>query len=325
VEALIKLEANPVVLIFVDIRMPRMDGIELLKKIHEKKLCPCVVLLSDYTEYGYAREGIIYDAFDYISKSIPEAELKQLLERIRKYLDNKYIEDQRLEELREFVAKTYYTQVDTKNIARQICNGEADAVALITEMTALIEKSFAYDTSKALMMLKSTMMEIVKEILSYYEWLSLYVNVNLFFNSTILNGCDWVKARRTAQKHFEELVFILNCFMPCHDNVTIRNTCEYILLNVHEELSVSKISEKMYISKAHLSEIFKQRVGITLLEYITMTKMERAKVLMMEQDKPNYEIAFQLGYREYGYFNKVFKKYTGVSFTIYRKRQLGEK
>lgn len=133
------------------------------------------------------------------------------------------------------------------------------------------------------------------------------------------------KMREAIHRLVDELLSIINRFIPCHDNIIIKNTCEYILMNVHEVLSIGMISDKMYISKAHLSEIFKQRVGITLLEYITMTKMERAKMLLLEEDKQNYEIAFQLGFRDYGYFNKVFKKYTGIPFTIYRKQQMGEK
>ena len=41
-------------LLITDIKIPVIDGMELLKTVSEEKLCPCVVLLSDYTEFAYA-------------------------------------------------------------------------------------------------------------------------------------------------------------------------------------------------------------------------------------------------------------------------------
>jgi len=49
-DALMKLEADSYDLIITDIRMPKMDGIELLRAVSEKKLCPVSVLLSDFAE-----------------------------------------------------------------------------------------------------------------------------------------------------------------------------------------------------------------------------------------------------------------------------------
>lgn len=88
-EALEIIRQNPVDLIITDIRMPNMDGIELLESVSKDRLCPYVVLLSDFTEYSYARKGILYGAFDYIGKPMRDTELAGLLDRIRKKLDVK--------------------------------------------------------------------------------------------------------------------------------------------------------------------------------------------------------------------------------------------
>lgn len=65
-EALECLHENHIDLVLTDIRIPIMDGLSLLKEIHQNTLCGCTVLLSEYRDFTYAREGIVYGAFDYL-------------------------------------------------------------------------------------------------------------------------------------------------------------------------------------------------------------------------------------------------------------------
>lgn len=76
-------------LIVTDIRMPFIDGIELLREIKKRRIDICVIFISSYDEFEYARQGLILGAFDYILKPIKEKQLKEVLERTRKYLSEK--------------------------------------------------------------------------------------------------------------------------------------------------------------------------------------------------------------------------------------------
>ena len=57
-------------IVMTDIRMPMMSGIDLLKAIRRENLCSCTILMSEYTDFAYAREGILHGAFDYIVKPL---------------------------------------------------------------------------------------------------------------------------------------------------------------------------------------------------------------------------------------------------------------
>ncbi len=57
-------------LVMTDIRMPGMDGLELLKAIREKDENTQVVILSAYSDFEYAREALTYGASDYLLKPI---------------------------------------------------------------------------------------------------------------------------------------------------------------------------------------------------------------------------------------------------------------
>ncbi len=62
------LKENPE-LIVTDIKMPRMDGLELLQKIKERDAGAYVVMLTSYGEFAYAREAIKYQANEYVLKN----------------------------------------------------------------------------------------------------------------------------------------------------------------------------------------------------------------------------------------------------------------
>ncbi|MDR0568728.1 MAG: response regulator [Spirochaetaceae bacterium] len=83
-EAIELLEKNPVDVIMTDIKMPVMDGLELIRKVKEKRQKTQIIILSHYDEFSYAQEAIKLGAFRYILKS----ELtKTNLETVLKSLD----------------------------------------------------------------------------------------------------------------------------------------------------------------------------------------------------------------------------------------------
>lgn len=88
--ALELLEKHHFDVLVTDIRMPFIDGIELLKKIKERNIDICVIFVSSYNEFEYARQGLILGAFDYILKPIKEDDLKKILDRTKSHLIEKY-------------------------------------------------------------------------------------------------------------------------------------------------------------------------------------------------------------------------------------------
>jgi two-component system response regulator YesN len=69
-EALQQLTGTPIDLVITDIRMPKVNGLELLQKIKERELAKAVVILSEYREFNYARRGMVLGAFDYLSEML---------------------------------------------------------------------------------------------------------------------------------------------------------------------------------------------------------------------------------------------------------------
>ena len=98
-EALKYLKDNQVDLIIADIKMPIMNGIELLKKIRENKISEAeYVILSGYNDFEYAKETMRYGCMDYLLKPINKDELIGILRKISdKNKENIIIENHKKE------------------------------------------------------------------------------------------------------------------------------------------------------------------------------------------------------------------------------------
>ena len=77
------MEKKPEVVIS-DIRMPGLNGIELLEHINEKQLDTKVILISGYAEFEYAQKAVRLGAFDYLLKQVDKDKLTDTLLRLKK-------------------------------------------------------------------------------------------------------------------------------------------------------------------------------------------------------------------------------------------------
>lgn len=75
IDALKIIETEPPDIIITDVSMPELDGITLLKYIHERKLKISVILISGFSEFDYVKKGLDYGCIAYVLKPVDEDEL----------------------------------------------------------------------------------------------------------------------------------------------------------------------------------------------------------------------------------------------------------
>lgn len=93
-EALELLRTRPVDLLVTDIRMPRMDGIELVSRLRELDRPPMVLVVSGYDDFSYAVEMLRSGAQDYLLKPVERERLYEALEK----LEERYRREQSAQE-----------------------------------------------------------------------------------------------------------------------------------------------------------------------------------------------------------------------------------
>lgn len=89
--------------------------------------------------------------------------------------------------------------------------------------------------------------------------------------------------------------------------------------NPKKDLSNTELSSHVYVTPQYMCALFSEETGMTITEYKTQIRMEKAKELMLDSRLKLYEIADILGYDNAKYFSKVFKKYTNQTPREYRK------
>ena len=94
---------------------------------------------------------------------------------------------------------------------------------------------------------------------------------------------------------------------------------EYIDKNYAKTISLESIAVEIGISSYYLSKLFKERFHLTIIEYLTATRLEKAKELLLSR-KSLKEIALSIGYKDPNYFSRVFKKEIGMTPSEYRTK-----
>ncbi len=87
-----------------------------------------------------------------------------------------------------------------------------------------------------------------------------------------------------------------------------------------EKLTLIDYAEKYFYNTSYLSEQFAKQTGETFTEHLGNLRMKKAKELMKNSKISLSEIAFRVGYSDYGRFCKSFKKNTGYSPAEYRRK-----
>jgi len=102
-------------------------------------------------------------------------------------------------------------------------------------------------------------------------------------------------------------------------NSIITAATAYLEKHSHEPLQVSNLVRHLGYSRARIFEIFKTGTGMTPNDYLLRCRIRKARELLANPARPITEIALDAGFSSSQYFSQVFKKYTGMTPSRYRK------
>lgn len=101
-------------------------------------------------------------------------------------------------------------------------------------------------------------------------------------------------------------------------NRTFRELLKYVDDNFCNDISIDNISKEFYINASYVGQLFKKELGITFTEYLTQSRMNYAHSLITKTDLGLSTIAEKVGYKDYFYFSRIFKKINGQVPSHYR-------
>lgn len=123
---------QPIQVVITDISMPVMDGIKLVKRIHEsKKIIQCIIL-TGYADFSYAQSALRYGVTDYLLKPINSQELCQTLKKIEVTLlaasdnmltttsENNYKPEEIVALVKEYIQNHYADEITLNTLSKNL-------------------------------------------------------------------------------------------------------------------------------------------------------------------------------------------------------------
>jgi len=126
--------------------------------------------------------------------------------------------------------------------------------------------------------------------------------------------CAWIS---TALNEFIELVYTSQ---DARKVSQIRPAINYIDANYNKAITLADVAKASHLSVSRLAHIFKDQMGITIIDYLTGVRIERAKQLLLATDQNCTEICFEVGYNNQSYFTRTFKGLVGTTPWQFRAR-----
>lgn len=421
--------------VFTDIRMPGMSGLELIKKGSELHYLPKFVVVSGYAEFAYAQRALNYGATAYCLKPYDDEEIAHLLKKLKKTLNME--RDRSETQLIQLLADNNEDSIEKIKEALEIrglhmdsgqaaglmvCTSEGDPFVHLDAIRIRIGKSkmlymMAYDQLEVVMSELETHLPdgvrgigVSGKIYDYRIISKELEHATLLSNQYFMTGhagvYRWIPTSRgvlketfkkigtaiTNQDHTalgqlsdevsmlfqqegytvkdalrfynvtlsflylldedqqEQMVMSYEQLMDHFENVTdmnaylrslsmklIRRLPEYetrettnetfvsILQYVHENyrstITIQSLTQKYYINPNYLSQLFKKEVGETFTSYMTRLRITNACSLLEQTRLRVTEIAEKVGYQDYFYFTRMFKKITGHTPTQFREQR----
>jgi two-component system response regulator YesN len=97
----------------------------------------------------------------------------------------------------------------------------------------------------------------------------------------------------------------------------IYKAIDYMKSRLSEDISVGECAAHVHLSASYFASLFKQVTGMTVTQYMTTERIQKAKLLLVEGAQVQ-EVASAVGYEERRYFSDVFKKITGKTPSEFR-------
>ncbi|MNI32808.1 putative response regulatory protein [compost metagenome] len=94
---------------------------------------------------------------------------------------------------------------------------------------------------------------------------------------------------------------------------------KYTVENYAERIRLDDVSEFLHVNPNYFSTIFKRETGKNFIDYLNEVRINEAMKLLLHTNYKVFEISMSVGYGNFSYFNKIFKRLSGVTPQTYRE------
>lgn len=346
--------------LLVDLSMPIMDGITLMKHIRQKLPDCRMIVITGHDEFAYAQEALRLQVDDYILKPANPKQLHEVISKVKKELEREREQKRYVELLSSQIQKNLpllrqqfclawvdgemtETEIMKQLQLLQLPSSCPNQVAIVYWSEFFANQPVMNERDKQLFLF--AIENIISELLDVYE----KVIFRDQFGLIVL--CIWGHVTEEMRTQLEEsvkkylnvkvniytetvkgsLTQVADAYQQCktriynesHISPIVRRAKQYIQEHFSEpDLTLESVSQSLNVSPVYLSRIIKQELGTSFVSLLTKTRIKKAIELLTSTDLSIHEISERVGYDTQHYFSTAFKKVVGVSPNQYRKGAL---
>jgi len=102
------------------------------------------------------------------------------------------------------------------------------------------------------------------------------------------------------------------------EHANLKEIVKHLNENYRNDISIQSIARSFYMNPNYLSQLFKRELNVTFTEYLTQARLRQARLLLETTALSIGEIAESVGFRDYFYFIRTFKKHEKITPRQYR-------
>lgn len=338
-EALKIIMENGIDILVTDIQMPRLSGMNLIKKAKTNSSHLKVIVISGYAEFEYAQKSIRFGVNDYLLKPFRSKKLLEVVNKAREELIKEKDNEQRLAVLRGEIS-SYINENKLDTIYNWLIDDQffqhQSLIMDRIDLDAVLKRGSKEDILKTV----NKIIEELKAVELNKEKLFVVLNNLILESFKIIKDLDYeagdlmeiIDKERIEKIDYDQLkeieIMLKEFLLRLHDLISfnpgeknaeiISEMKAYIAENYQDGITLSELARKFNLSAGHLSNLFQEESGESFSDYLNMIRLNKAKELLKTTDDKIYQIADQLGFNDAYYFSSWFKKLVGASPTTYR-------
>lgn len=281
-----------------------IQDIALIRCIRRRLSDIHLILISTDNSYEQVRTGFLAGAFDYLVRPVSEEQFDCAISRIYERFGEQYVREK------------LSFKVDA--LIENIFLGGGNTDVICESILEQIYADWGNDAINGQVVGDRAKNKIYEELIQRKPWLEKFIYDKHYTYQMGFRVKDKETIKREWKRDFAQAAKVVKKYQML-DNKLIYHIGKYVVVHVDERLTLEDVSNGVFLNKSYISHVFKKVSGINFIDFMTDVKIDRAKILLMDEERKISEIAATIGYSDAEYFSRVFKNKTGFSPSQYKE------
>ncbi|MFC5470832.1 response regulator [Cohnella suwonensis] len=296
-------------LVVTDVRMPVVDGLQLIENCAKMQLRATFIILSGHDEFEYIRQALRYAVRNYWLKPIDTDEIHGTLAELRKEWEaGRQAAEPMLRDEKEGRVKEREKELSTAIESHDFSRIDAAAERLLR----LVKRSIPESEFRAYM--SNRIVDLIRGMTERET--SDEKSEDVFLHSSMFSDSE----ESVWHEHVKSLCREAAANLAARRLKTgaAGEAARYVRLHYRMPLKLQDVARELYIQPAYLGQLFKKTVGMSFIDYVHYIRILEAQKMLRRTDLKIAQVARNVGYSDPELFTAKFKQFTNTLPSQYK-------